>query len=39
MASAYQEGLKDSKEGKAADITKAKGFDACYLQGWEHGSD
>jgi len=37
MTSAYQEGVKDGKEDNKPDVTKAKGFDACYIQGWKHG--
>lgn len=39
MASAYSAGLADGKRGRRfADVTRGNGFDACYWQGYGHGS-
>lgn len=37
MASAYTAGLNDGKSGSPMDVSKSKGFDACYKQGYNHG--
>ena len=37
MCTAYSAGVADGKAGKPMDMTKSKGFDACYKQGYGHG--
>lgn len=37
MSIAYLRGLKDGAMGALMDVTRAEGFDGCYLQGYWHG--